>query len=384
MPLIALDTAHGALIDLTAVDASTWAGIWRQRTGDRLVCRGCGQPLIAKRMAASELRFFAHQVTIPACPHNGESSRHLGLKVVWADAFRAAGWAAELEVAGADWRADVLVTGPDQRVAVEVQLASLAVVDAEDRAARHAASGVRTLWVVQDVRPQWAQATATVIVDTDDQVVRSVLVATAHQDVAIAGAGPVALFARRFAEGRLTPVDDPDGLIAFYGEDPSRAFFQVDQCATSVIDAARERRAKRDADLEDRHRQAAAAAAARGPGDRLMAASLKTLQEWMAQYTQWNCWFGPGRDRDADTAVLRDWDRSTGVMVYIGWQKPNYVFGVAEPRGATPRKDPRVVAWVSGLDPAADTTGFETVYGPDTPLDLSVMDLLKARSRRRW
>lgn len=384
MPLIALDTCRdGALIDLTSIPDATWVEIWRQRTGDRLACRGCGQPLVAKQMAASGLRFFAHQMTIPACPHNGESTSHVALKAMWADAFRAAGWEADLEVAGVDWRADVLVTGPEQRVAVEVQLASLATIDAQDRAARHAASGVQTLWVVQDVRPQWAQATATVVVDTDDKIVRSVLVPTARY-VTVARAGTIGLFAKRFAEGRLTPVHDPEGLIGLYGEDPSSACFQLDRCTVPVIDAARESRAKRDADLEERHRRAAAAAAARAPRDRLMAASLKLFREWMGQYTQWNCWFGPGRDRDPDTAVLRTWDRSKGLIIYIGWQRPNYVFAVAEPRGASPRKDPRVVAWVSGLDPEANTTGFQTVYGPETPLDVSVMDLMKARSRRRW
>src|SRR4051794_13339713 len=98
MPLLAIDTSrNNCVLDLTKPDEHAWADVWRQRTGDRLRCRSCSQPLVAKEITRTKLRFFAHAQEVSRCPTHGETARHLQLKALFAGAFRSAGWTADLE-----------------------------------------------------------------------------------------------------------------------------------------------------------------------------------------------------------------------------------------------------------------------------------------------
>ena len=107
------------------------------------------------------LRFFAHDSETVGCPSMGETAAHLNLKSQLAQAARRCGWRAELEampkvgdVGG--WRADVLATDPlsGTRVAFEVQLAPMTVVEGEERTAKYAADDVATFWVTTST-PWW-------------------------------------------------------------------------------------------------------------------------------------------------------------------------------------------------------------------------------------
>jgi hypothetical protein len=218
MPLVALDTAADLILDLTCVDEPTWAAVWRARTGDRLRCRGCGQPLHAKMRAATGSRWFAHTAAVPECPHLGETERHINLKREFAEAFRVSGWTATPEAAGDGYRADVLVTSPaGQRVAVEVQVSPIAADLVGERTRRHSAAGLSTLWVAVDRRPDWTLGHSTVLIDESDRVADTVVVAMrerGHSALAVAGSASIGRFVERFAEGRITAVDDPHGVWA--------------------------------------------------------------------------------------------------------------------------------------------------------------------------
>lgn len=396
MPLLAIDTAAaGAVVDLTQVDDATWAGIWRQRTGDRLRCRACDQSLIAKSMTASGLRFFAHASVVPACPTHGESARHLQLKAAFADAFRQAGWSADLEVAGNGWRADVLVAdGDDRRVAVEVQLAAIVADDVRERMARHAASGVETLWVVER-RTAWTEGRPHVLVD-GDRVVDSVLMLPARKGgPALAGPASIGRFVERLAQGRLGPVSDPDSLLTqLWWPAPVRAtdLWQLDGCVGAHVQALareRERELARRAAVERRF-----AEMGRRRQERLkrnaepMLASLQACQEWFARQSSLRIYFGGGFRQDPEAAVAVDWKPEVGIVVSIGAQRPMWVLAVAEPRGRSIRTDPRVGAWTMGTQPKTDVAGFAYVLTPETILDLDSLDLKDvphpARRRRRW
>ena len=297
IPLLALDSAnHDSVVDLTTIKDEEWAAIWRTRTGQRLRCRGCHAPLHAKRIDATGLRFFAHSRVEPKCPSQGETERHLGLKALFATAFRHAGWQAELEIAGDDWRADVLVVGPyDQRVAVEVQLASLTPDDVQDRMRRHRAAGVTTLWVLSERRPRWATEFSTVLVDANDLVVDTVLLASDQRGErpTPSRAATIDLLATRWAQGRLTPVIDPEKLWTEYPHEPRvTQYFQLDQCADKHFRLALAERERYERSAEGLRQAAAIAKHARLPMENAMAASLSAFKEWFEAQTKWKCWFG--------------------------------------------------------------------------------------------
>ena len=117
------------------------------------------------------MRFFAHDPHAPECSLAGETVAHRLLKLTLASAIRAAGWFADLEVAGEGWRADVLATSPDGRrkMAWEAQLATIHADDVRRRTERMAASGVRVCWVVDRDRPWLDQVPAIQIAAPEEQ-----------------------------------------------------------------------------------------------------------------------------------------------------------------------------------------------------------------------
>lgn len=377
IPLLALDSAdHDAVVDLTAITDEAFAAIWRTRTGERLRCRGCGAPVHAKRIESTGLRFFAHSRIEPQCQSQGETARHLGLKTLFAAAFRHAGWRADLEVAGDDWRADVLVRGyQGQRVAVEVQLATLTLDAAQDRMRRHRAAGVTTLWVLTEKRPRWATQFSTVLLDANDLVVDSVLLAGAQRDARPSPAGPatVELLATRWAEGRLSTVEDSENLWPSHPGSPGATqYFQLDLCADNHLLRIRAERERYEQSAAGRRHAAAVAKQARLPAENVMAESLAAFQAWFNAQTQWKCWFGTRTYRDPFSAAhVAEWTPEVGVTVLIGAFDPRYVFALAEPHRASPKLDKRVAAWTTGHDPEVDTSGFAIVYTPASVLEFA-------------
>jgi hypothetical protein len=330
----------------------------------------------AKRIEATGLRFFAHSRIEPQCPSRGETARDLGLKTLFAAAYRRAGWQADLEVAGDDWRADVLVRGPmGQRVAVEVQLANITLDAALDRMRRHRAAGVTTLWVLTEKRPRWATQFSTLLLDANDLVVDSVLLPSTQRDDRPSAAGPatVELLTTRWTEERLTPVEDREPLWPSYpGEPHATQYFQLDHCADDHFRRARAERERYEQSAAGRRHAAALAKQARLPAENVMAESLAAFQEWFNAQTQWKCWFGTRTYRDPFSAAhLAEWSPEVGVSVLIGAFDPRYVFALAEPHQASPKLDKRVAAWTTGLDPEADTSGFTIVYTPGSVLELA-------------
>ena len=279
IPLLALDSDdHDAVVDLTSITDEAFVAIWRARTGNRLRCRECHAPLHAKRIEATGFRFFAHSPGGPPCPSTGETARHLSLKALFAAAFLRAGWRADFEVAGDDWRADVLVCGSQgQRAAVEVQLATLTLDAAQDRMRRHRAAGVTTLWVLSENRPRWATQFSTVLLDANDFVVDTVLMAGAQRGdrPTSAGAATVDLLAMRWTEGRLTAVEDPEQIWPEHlVEHRGTQYFQLDRCVDNHFDHVRAERELHERSAESLRNAAALAKQARLPAENAMVESL--------------------------------------------------------------------------------------------------------------
>lgn len=150
MPLTAQHPELG-LLDASAEEVrhgeGAWSHVYKVRPRALLTCRGCGHGLHAK-VSPNGLRFFSHDAAQSDCPTAGESLAHRLLKLELVSAARAAGWEAELEVAGNGWRADVLATSPHgRRVAWEAQLAPITSEEIVDRHSTMTADGLEVCWV---------------------------------------------------------------------------------------------------------------------------------------------------------------------------------------------------------------------------------------------
>jgi competence protein CoiA len=178
--------------ELGLLDASTedlrrgegaWSRIYKARPRAPLACRGCGHGLHAK-ISPSGLRFFSHDAAQSDCPNAGESLAHRLLKLELVSAACAAGWEAELEVAGNGWRADVLATSPEgQLVAWEAQLAKITSEEIVDRHTTMTADGLEVCWVADRHRAWIGEVPA-------------IAIAPAHPETGEAGLHVVAGLAR--------------------------------------------------------------------------------------------------------------------------------------------------------------------------------------------
>ena len=105
------------------------------------------------------LRFFQHAPGAPTCTLALESIAHHLLKLELANAARAAGVDAEMEVRGPDgtWRADVMASDPGGawRVALEAQLAPITAGDITARTERMRVNGVPSIWFSDRPKPPW-------------------------------------------------------------------------------------------------------------------------------------------------------------------------------------------------------------------------------------
>lgn len=136
----------------------TWEAVWRVRPSAPLTCDECGHPMHAK-VSSNGLRFFAHAPGAPNCALALETLAHHLLKLELANAARAAGAHAEMEVGGPGgaWRADVLASDPAGawRMALEAQLAPITAADIAARTGRMRADGVGSIWFSDRARPPW-------------------------------------------------------------------------------------------------------------------------------------------------------------------------------------------------------------------------------------
>lgn len=382
MPLLAIDTAHGDVIDATCVTDDRWATVWRARTGDRLRCRGCGSAVIAKVMSATGNRFFAHSSSGTPCPSRGESRRHLALKATFAHAFRGVGWTVELEASGADWRADVLATDPssDRRLAIEVQLSGIGADEIEDRTARHLADGVTTVWVVTSRGARWTRDRAVAVISDDNQVVDTVLVpghGHPHTSPAVAAPASIGRFVQRVADGRLSTAHGETRIRRpGFTSTPMAGFWQLDSVGDEHISWLGER----DRREQDRR---AKLAAERDQRNAAIAVSLQACRDWVERELGWKTWFRGRPYDDIGETVVSWWEERVGIAVLIGRVRPEYVLALAEPQKRSSGADDRVAAWTTGKAEPMEQLGYPLVFTPESVFDLDPFEDLKVWKPKR-
>ena len=172
MPLTAL--GPDGVIDATTCLPEQWAGIHRIGSRSDLRCRTCAAPMTAK-ISVRGLRFFAHLPEASPCAGRGETAEHRRLKVVLAEAIKAAGWISEVEAQPVPsdtggWRADVMAIRPDgaRRIAFEVQVAGMTVLEGKVRTDRYAIDGIETIWVTTKHAP-WLHKLPSMRLVSEDQ-----------------------------------------------------------------------------------------------------------------------------------------------------------------------------------------------------------------------
>jgi hypothetical protein len=229
--------------------------------------------------------------------------------------------------------------------------------------------------ILSERRPNWAKQFSTVLVDGNDLVVDTVLL-----DISKSAARPVPASAAtinrmvaRWTQGRLTPIEDSEGLwFRSIYMPPVTQYFQLDGCVDDHFESERARRAVLALSAASLRQTEALAAQARVPANIAMATSLAAFKAWFDAQTKWKCWFGtPGMPDPRSAAHGTPWSLELGVLVLIGGFDPQYVFARVEPHGVSPNKDPRVAAWTTGADPDVDTSGFAVVYTPENVLGLA-------------
>lgn len=137
MPLSAL--IDGELVCAPLLDEQRW----QELKGREFSLQPCGHRGFG-RVSPQGTQHFVHERD-SGCEHS-ESSEHLHLKTVVAQAVAAAGWQAGTEVVGNGFIADVLATRGDQRVAFEVQRSKQVLRDYRHRQQRYRDEGIRCVW----------------------------------------------------------------------------------------------------------------------------------------------------------------------------------------------------------------------------------------------
>lgn len=125
-----------------------WCQLQARRPLVQLPC--CNAPG-HMRTSPGGIQHFYHASGSSVCNANRELLRHLTLKAEILAGVQDAGFTAETEVVGLPdrWRADVLASSDGKRIAFEVQLSSISLLDLADRHARYEAAGVSSVWLVE-------------------------------------------------------------------------------------------------------------------------------------------------------------------------------------------------------------------------------------------
>lgn len=258
MPLTALDH-DGHLLDSTVCGDKTWTSIHKPKVRVALACRDCQGSLHAK-VSSTGLRFFAHDAKPENCASQGESVEHLTLKKTIAELIRGVGFEAVIEASpgAADsggWRADVLGIGEDgRRVAFEVQLAGMTIVEGQERTGRYEVDGIASVWVsTKHARWMTSLPSAHVRV-TDDEVMADRGLARLHGDTYWQPAGEVdfSKIVRGVLDGRIGFVP-----LHFFTEHVGDKTYYVDDpvVLASVRDIATYRERVQREEREDERRQ---------------------------------------------------------------------------------------------------------------------------------
>lgn len=150
MPLSA--TVDGDLVCGPLLDESAWSRL----RGRPILLQPCGHRGFT-RVSKLGTRHFVHERDCDC--HAPESSEHLHVKALVAQAVARVGWAAATEVPGPGFVADVLADSGDARVAFEVQKSRQVLREYERRQATYESAGVRCVWLVDHV-PAGHQASA--------------------------------------------------------------------------------------------------------------------------------------------------------------------------------------------------------------------------------
>ncbi|MGO8759490.1 MAG: competence protein CoiA [Terracidiphilus sp.] len=136
---------NGERKDATRFSSEQWSAL---KVSKPVIELCCCKTKGFMRVSNRGTRHFVHARKPDTCTSGPESELHLYFKSVIAEAIRAVGWDAEVEMSGPEgaWRADVMATRRTVQVAFEVQLSPITLIELQRRQSAYAAHNVRGCW----------------------------------------------------------------------------------------------------------------------------------------------------------------------------------------------------------------------------------------------
>ena len=140
----------GKLIQSFALDDASWVSL-KSTYKHRSVLMPCCYSGAVPKVSKLGNKFFAHSKQ-GECSTAAETSEHIFLKTIVAQAAQMAGWEVQTEARGFSsnnepWIADVLCSRGDSKFAIEIQWSAQSKSEFLRRQNRYADSGVRALWL---------------------------------------------------------------------------------------------------------------------------------------------------------------------------------------------------------------------------------------------
>lgn len=153
MPLTAIRTANGQIVEAFDLTAEQWQLMKSEPPGSYLIRRS-GLPAVLKKNVHGT-RWFAARPGESNTNWKPTSPEHEFAQVRMIHALRSAGFTARIEEPGCTpsgerWEADVYIDSQDRKIAIEVQISKQSFDEYLRRTEKYIQSGIKVVWLISN------------------------------------------------------------------------------------------------------------------------------------------------------------------------------------------------------------------------------------------